>query len=507
MSKQRFLGGLLGADPVRAGSFTDTALTGTVADAETFFVNGETGDFTITGNDIAHNTASVSNVIYGDTTGYTGKYYFEVSLDAGFARAGFLKSSVTDTNVFLGNNAGAFAVQANGVNYNLLEEGTTTSVGTGTLDGGQSHAVFGLAVDFDNDEVTVCWTDVLIDGTRYWVDGSYNTSTSFPASATITTAGVTDRIAVGHFTNVTYPEAYFNFGDDPTFGGNLPGTPTADSSSWYRDPPTGYDGKLGITVGPTDRTSSNVGILSLDEAGPEAVTATISTPATLNLDNTIGTETNPYEVDGIDASLDGAYFSSIGVTSGKHYWEIDYDAWGTGSPFYSLMAGVYRGATTPTAGGNWVNNGPYYGIYLQNQNYTNSVANGALQSPATSAPFPTLSGGTFGILLDADNHTITVYVDGTVSADVNGMSTGGSGTETYYATFGSGGGTAWTHKVNFGQRPFAYSVPSGAAAGFLDSSTETRELTQLNWGGIRGRDVLTDTTAIAIDHSLSLDAT
>ena len=584
MSKQRFLGGLLGANPLRDGSFTDPALTGSVENAETFFINGETGDFTITGNDIAHNTANVADVIYADTTGYTGKYYYEVYLYGGFARAGFLKSSVTDTNIFLGNNAGAFAFNANGAAYSLLEEGTTTQIGTGTLDGSQSHAVYGVAVDFDNDEVTICWTDVYIDGTRYWVDGSYSTSTSFPASATITTAGVTDRIAVGHYHNTTYPEAYFNFGDDPTFGGNLPGTPTADSSSWYRDPPAGYDAKLGITVGSTDRTTSNVGVVALDEAGPETVDAYITTVQS----NTFGTDDAAEEVTYYNTNLAGA--NDLGCLWGPggttFYWnagavlnQVDcstpYDLTTAGTPETTTMSGGvnpsykfsfnddgtqimyssnstthlrYRPLSTAyditTVGSETaIANVGYYlqahlgdngNLYLVSRDattagdgdvrtfsdpsdFSSSLTNqkqldSGVQYNQTGDPFMSAfnddgtvmwlaaTGDYAGIeelhlstpydptsVTKANNITVAIDTDWTASSGASEIKS------LQYA-----GGSLWVMANNSGRKLYKFPISEEVA------STETRELTQMFWGGIRGRDAIPADTSLANTGILSL---
>lgn len=272
MSKQRFLGGLLGANPLRAGSFTDTAITGTIVDAQGIFLGGATGNFTVTGDDIVHNVTSQFDILFADLTGYTGKYYCEAYIYGPHGRAGTLTSSISsftgNTYGILGSQSGHVGITA-GSTYSVLVDGTSNSVMSATLDGTQYHLVVGFAFDFDNDELTISLTDPFIDGTQTWVTSAFGTSTTFPASATITRAGVTDRLAVGEFSTV-YDGVIFNFGDNPTFSGNLPTGCSTDSSEWCRDAPTAYDGKFGITVGSTDRTTANVGILSLDEAGPEA---------------------------------------------------------------------------------------------------------------------------------------------------------------------------------------------------------------------------------------------
>ena len=271
-----------------------------------------------------------------------------------------------------------------------------------------------------------------------------------------------------------------------------------------------YSGSPVLTGG--DTTVESGGYTYHTFLGSGTLTQTVqapSVPDTLDLTNTTATETTPYEVDGATSAAAGPYFASTGITSGKHYWEVDYASWSS-SVETTVAIGVYRGSSTPTDNSPWFNSSGYYGWYANKTNNTSTIINGALAGNLNGTVVPSVSGGTFGVLLDADNHTVTVYVDGVVTDEVNGMSTGGSGTETYFPFFGGQGADAnrWTHSVNLGQRAFSQTVPTGATAGWLVPSTETLTLPQLSWGGITGRSVLTEGSApLAVDTFATFDAT
>jgi hypothetical protein len=136
-------------------------------------------------------------------------------------------------------------------------------------------------------------------------------------------------------------------------------------------------------------------------------------------------------------------YSTIGVSSGKWYYEVSYTATGSTTAIGIGLLGyadqtTYIGATLYSysydKGGNKINNnsGSAYGA-----SYTN--------------------GDIIGVAFDADAGTLTFYKNNTSQ----GVAFSGLQAGTYF--FGASSYEA-SGSVNFGQRPFAYTAPSGFKA-------------------------------------------
>jgi hypothetical protein len=101
-------------------------------------------------------------------------------------------------------------------------------------------------------------------------------------------------------------------------------------------------------------------------------------------------------------------------------------------------------------------NGIYPGTASASAGY---VANGSIQKNGTNittvATFTT--GDVIGFALDLDNLTIAFYKNNTLQYTVTGLTAG-----TYFLGAGQYNGS--TSSTNFGQRPFAYTAPSGFKA-------------------------------------------
>ena len=130
--------------------------------------------------------------------------------------------------------------------------------------------------------------------------------------------------------------------------------------------------------------------------------------------------------------------STIGMSSGKFYFEVVYSRSGTGQ-----LAGIRKPGSR--------NYNDSY-IYVGTANKYTNGGSGAGYG-ATLA-----HGDVIGTAFDADNGTLTFYK--------NGVSQGQafSGISGTYAFFVGSFGGAPTGIVNFGQRPFAYTAPSGFKA-------------------------------------------
>jgi len=148
----------------------------------------------------------------------------------------------------------------------------------------------------------------------------------------------------------------------------------------------------------------------------------------------------------LQALLNGInYFakSTIAISSGKWYWEV------TASATAEDMIGITKADVATT--GYFGSQATSYGYYKTNGNKFNSATGTAYG--ATYA-----SGDIIGVALDLDAGTLTYYKNGVSQGTAF---TGLSGT--FFAGV-STAGTGGTQTINFGQRAFAYTAPSGFKA-------------------------------------------
>jgi len=139
-----------------------------------------------------------------------------------------------------------------------------------------------------------------------------------------------------------------------------------------------------------------------------------------------------------NGSINTTFVSTIGVSTGKWYWEYK-----VGSQY--IMMGVtknaYMGSLSATSVG-----GLAYTTYNGSKEY-NGTSGGGYMSVATN--------DIVGVALDLDAGTITMYKNGT---SYGTMYSGLSGT--FFPHIGCP--NAWSAGyINFGQRPFAYTPPTG----------------------------------------------
>ena len=140
----------------------------------------------------------------------------------------------------------------------------------------------------------------------------------------------------------------------------------------------------------------------------------------------------------------GKILGTIGMTTGKWYWEVLVTAIGGAgnigigdgtAPSGSFGLGGVAGELSYQSSGN---------------KYTNN------SGTAYGASYTT--NDIIGVAYDADAGSITFYKNNTSQGAITGF----SGTK--YAAVGSGGGTNPQYAINFGQRPFSYTPPTGFAA-------------------------------------------
>ena len=244
---------------------------------------------------------------------------------------------------------------------------------------------------------------------------------------------------------------------------------------WQPAPYTGTYGTNGFYLPFTDNsaltTSSNVGLgKDFSGNGNYWTTNNISITAGVTYDSmtdvptlTSATAANFAVMNPVDQYLcsitqgnlsvttnNGGYLggvrSTIAVSSGKWYWETVITALG-GSAGQAPISGIIP-STTPI---NAISSNTRYGYYGANGNKLSSAG-----SVSYGAAFST--GDVIGYALDLDAGTLTFYKN---NASQGTAFTGLSGS---FCAVVYDGGTGGTTAINFGQRPFSYTPPTGFVA-------------------------------------------
>jgi hypothetical protein len=142
--------------------------------------------------------------------------------------------------------------------------------------------------------------------------------------------------------------------------------------------------------------------------------------------------------------------STIAMSSGKWYCEGTLDALASASN--QVWAGLLRTSAEKTAYEYFQGNAPAKGVHYWGDN------TGLNRTQSYGVSYAT-AGTVIGIAFDADAGSCTWYVNGSSQgASTYNIVQG----EEYFFSFGAYTNGAWT--VNFGQRAFAYSAPSGYKA-------------------------------------------
>jgi hypothetical protein len=136
---------------------------------------------------------------------------------------------------------------------------------------------------------------------------------------------------------------------------------------------------------------------------------------------------------------------TIGLSSSKWYWEVTVNTRSGGTDtVIGIASSAYTPSTAPTTtASSW----GYLGSALRGNN-ASFVSYGATYG----------AGDVIGVALDADAGTLTFYKNGVSQGQAYSGLTSGP----YFPLAGKNeGGCSWTWSTNFGQRPFAYTAPSG----------------------------------------------
>jgi hypothetical protein len=260
-----------------------------------------------------------------------------------------------------------------------------------------------------------------------FIDGQALTPTSFGEFNTITGVWQPKKYTGTYGTNGFYLNFQDNSGATATTIGK---DSSGNGNNWTPN-------NISVTAGATYDSMTDV---------PTLTSATQSNFATLNpLARTVSpqaTLSNANLTISSPGTTDVTY-GSIGVSSGKYYWEVTPTTATT-----NTMIGIGRDGGLfdwRTANG--------YAYWGSNGNkYTNSTGTAYGASYTTN--------DVIGVALDMDAGTLTFYKNnasqGTAFSSLSG---------TFFPMISNaGGGASWAGNVNFGQRPFAYTPPTGFVA-------------------------------------------
>jgi hypothetical protein len=142
----------------------------------------------------------------------------------------------------------------------------------------------------------------------------------------------------------------------------------------------------------------------------------------------------------------GGAISTISVLSGKWYWEVSPTTIGTAS---ARVAGLVQSITAPT-------NLLSKSVYLQADGKY-SINNGA----AVTYGGAITTSDIVGVALDVDAQTVTFYKNGSAMGSAISISSVYTAGDLVVPAIIQSGATNNAQAINFGQRPFSYTPPTG----------------------------------------------
>jgi hypothetical protein len=362
--------------------------------------------------------------LFAESTGFAGIYFASDKIRV-MNNAGGL--AIETTAVFRDPSAWAhFVVRSNGTNikayWNSVEVGSYTGTIT-LLNAATSHFIGRYSSNYFDGYLTEV---NFIDGQA--LDPSYFGETN-------TTTGVWQpkKYAGTYGTN----GFYLNFSDNSAATAAAIGKDNSgNGNNWT---PNNISVTAGVTYDsmidvPTQWADGGNGRGNYAVLNPVNVSGGGTTTITDgNLATSVGSTTTY-----------GKVLGSVGMSTGKWYWEVLVTAVGGAgnigigdgtAPSGSFGLGGVAGELSYQSSGN---------------KYTNN------SGTAYGASYTT--NDIIGVAYDADAGSITFYKNNTSQGAITGF----SGTK--YAAVGSGGGTNPQYAINFGQRPFTYTPPTGFKA-------------------------------------------
>jgi hypothetical protein len=189
---------------------------------------------------------------------------------------------------------------------------------------------------------------------------------------------------------------------------------------------------------------------------PTLTSATVANYATLNPLNVNPTYASAYVASNGNLTvtatgITGVNFpwlaGTIAVNTGKWYWEVLMGTTGGGAPAIGIITSTSLNNATPFAPESW-------SYYLNGQKFAGATGS------AYGATWTT--GDLIGVALDCDAGTITFYKNNVSQGTA--FSTGFTNLLVNPVLIYDASGTNWNCSINFGQRPFTYTPPTGFVA-------------------------------------------
>jgi len=318
-------------------------------------------------------------------------------------------------------NSSSFSLYVNG-NQQSITYSTSVSNQNGQINGVWSHTIGSQSA---TNYLDGYMTDI------NFIDGQALTPSSFGETDTTTGSWKPKAYSGTYGTN----GFYLKFSDIATTSGSNAGLGkdfSGNANYWTTN-------NISVTSGTTYDAMID---------SPTLTSATVANYAVMN------PLQNPYSSTFSNANLTvatasgsgGIVFSSMAMSAGKYYWEITLSS-GTSSDI-----GIFK--TDATLSSSYLLEQAFGYSYVNNgQKFNNNTGT------AYGASYTT--GDIIGVAFDADNGTLTFYKNGSSQGTAFTSLTNGP----YSAAFADTSGIASsTFNANFGQRPFAYSVPSGFTA-------------------------------------------
>lgn len=347
---------------------------------------------------------------------------------------------------------------------------------------------------------------IYINGTEIALN-SYVTGSGYIAQNTDTAINSTNSHAIGRRNNPT-PDLYFdgyltevNFIDGQaltpssfgstnsqtgvwqpkkyagTYGTNgfyLPFTDVATTSGSNAGLGKDFSGNgnywntnnISVTAGATYDSMKDVPTLTNSTAGNYAVLNPLEKGSAFSVSNgNLTVDINSARP--VFASVKG----TIGITSGKYYWEFVKTSSGTGLVQVGVWASdnLSVGINTDLNG----NLGSLTNIGMFGATSGNAIVKTGLSTQDSSTLGSYTNGDVIGIAFDADNGKLYAYKNGTELSgqSISGgtsilptMATGKTYQPFVYSGNGGSGTETATTNINFGQRPFSYTPPTGFLA-------------------------------------------
>jgi hypothetical protein len=265
----------------------------------------------------------------------------------------------------------------------------------------------------------------------YFIDGQQLTPSSFGSTNTLTGVWQPARYTGTYGTNGFYLPFTDNSALTTSSNVGLGKDFSGNGNYWTTN-------NISITTGVTYDSMTDV---------PTLTSATTANFCVMNPIDTSGSGSTGIVASGGNLNLAGASSdwgaarATFGMSSGKWYWEC------TRTGASSVMFGIGLNSTTLT----YAYTSTSYSYFSTGDKYSNNV------SAAYGASFA--SGDVIGVAFDADAGTLTFYKNGTSQGTAYTGLTSGP-----YFPLNQSYTTTGTSSINFGQRPFSYTPPTGFVA-------------------------------------------